>query len=103
MRNDLETYPLRKSLLTPVLLFGVDRRVATSLLTMACLLAFGFRLNLVTPTLAVLLLTVGLPALRRLARRDPWFFRVLGRHTRVSGFYPPLAPHDRRRQGPPTF
>jgi type IV secretory pathway TrbD component len=103
LRDDLEVTPLHRSLLSPVLVFGVERQLVGPLLALAAMLLFAFRLNPVTPTLAVLLLAVGLPALRRLARHDPWTFRVLLGHLRTAGFYPPLARHDVPRRQVPTF
>ena len=103
MRDDLEVTPLHRSLLTPVLLFGAEREAVIPLLGIASALLFAFRLNFVTPTLAVLLLAFGLPMLRRWNRRDPWAFQVFRRHLQVAGFYPPLAPHDRPRRRTPTF
>jgi type IV secretory pathway TrbD component len=103
VRDDLEVTPLHRSLLTPVLLFGVERSVALPLLLAAAGLVFGFPPNWVTPTLGVLLLAAGLPALRRWTRRDPWAVQILRRHLRTAGFYPPLAAHDRPRRPTPTF
>lgn len=103
MRDDLEVTPIHRSLLAPVLMVGVERQLVGPILGLAALLVFAFRLNFVTPALAVLLLVVGLPALRRLARRDPWTFRVLLDHVRVAGFYPARARHDVPRSAPPTF
>lgn len=102
MRDDLETTPVHRSLLTPVLILGVERGLVIPLVGVTLALLFVFRLNLVTPTLAVLLVTVGLPWMRRLSRRDPWAFRVLRRHVRIAGFYRPLPRHDVRRSSPPT-
>lgn len=104
MRRDLEKTPLHRSLLTPVLMLGVEREVVIALIGTASILLFAPRLNLVTPTLAVLLLVVGLPALRRVARRDPWRFRVIRRHVHIAGFYPAQPHHSvRRRPWPPTL
>lgn len=104
MRRDLEKTPLHRSLLAPVLILGVEREVVAALAGTAAILLFAPRLNLVTPSLAVLLLAVGLPALRRLARRDPWFFRTILRHVHVAGFYPAQPHHTvRRRAWPPTL
>ena len=102
MRRDLETTPLHRSLLQPILLFGVERELAIGILGLASILVFAFRLNFLTPTLAALLLTVGLPAARRINRRDPWAWRVLARHVRIARFYPAQARHDvERRPLPP--
>jgi type IV secretory pathway TrbD component len=103
VRDDLEVTPLHRSLLAPVLMFGVERSVVLPLLGVAAGLLFAFGPNWLTPTLGVLLLAVGLPALRRWTRRDPWAVQVLRRHLRTAGFYPPLASHDRPRRPTPTF
>lgn len=104
MRRDLEKTPVHRSLLTPVPMLGIEREVVMVLVCTAAILLFAPRLNLVTPTLAVLLLAGGIPALRRLARRDPWFFRVLRRHASVAAYYPAQPHHTvRRRAWPPTL
>lgn len=104
MRRDLEKTPLHRSLLAPVLMMGVERNVVIALVGIAAMLLFAPRLNVVTPTLAVLLLALGLPALRRIARRDPWRFQVIKRHVHVAGFYPAQPHHGvRRRPWPPTL
>ena len=103
MRDDLEATPVHRSLLTPTLIFGVERKIFGPLLGLSLALVVAFRPNFVTPTLGVLLLTVGLTALRRVARRDPWAFRVLRAHLQTAGFYPAQARHDVVRRPPPTF
>ena len=104
MRRDLEKTPLHRSLLHPVLMMGVERELVTLLAGLAAILLFAPRLNPVTPTVAVLLLAVGVPLLRRLARRDPWAFRVVRRHVGVAGYYPAQPHHTvRRRPWPPTL
>jgi type IV secretory pathway TrbD component len=102
-RDDLEPTVLHRSLLTPVLVLGAERRAVGPLLGLAGGLIFGFGLNLVTPAAGVGLLLVGLPLLRRLARRDPWAVQVLARHFAVAGFYPAQARHDQPRRRRPTF
>ena len=103
MRDDLEVTKLHRSLLVPVLVLGVERQLAGLLLAVAAVLVFAPRLNAVTPVVAGLMVAVGLPALRRLARRDPWTFRVLRAHLATAGFYPAQARHDVARSAPPTF
>lgn len=103
MRDDLEVTPLHRSLVRPVLVFGVDRALVGPLLALAAMLMFGFDLGLLGPVLGVLVLVVGLPALRLVNARDPWAFRVLRRHLVVSGFYPAQPHHDVPRSAPPTL
>lgn len=94
MRRDLEQTPIHRSLLQPVLLFGIEREVVIALVGIASILLFAFRLNLVTPALAALVVFVGLPAARRVNRRDPWAWRIVFRHVRIARFYPAQARHD---------
>lgn len=103
MRDDLPATPLHRSLLHPVLVFGIDRVLVGPLLALAVLLMIGFDFGVWGPALGVLLLTVGFPALRLVNHRDPWAFRVLRRHLLTSGFYPAQASHDLRRSAPPTL
>lgn len=103
MRDDLPSTALHRSLLRPVLVFGIDRALVGPLFGLAILLMVGFDLGVWGPVLGVLLLTFGLPTLRLVNHRDPWAFRVLRRHVLTSGFYPALARHDRPRAAPPTL
>ena len=97
MRSDLPRTTVHRSLVQPVLVLGVEREVMALLAGIAGFLLFGFRPNLVTPSLAALVLMVGVPFCRRLNKTDPWTSRVLRRHLATARFYRAQA-HPRRRR-----
>ncbi len=100
MGREARVYP---SLVRPILVGGVEREPMLVVLGAVAGLVAAFRPNPVTYSLAVLVVVVGLPRLRRLARRDPQFFAVLRRHLHAAGFYPRRAHHEARRRRVPTL
>lgn len=91
------------SLVRPVLVGGVEREPMVVLIGLVAALAAAFRPNPLTYALAVLLVVVGLPRLRRLARLDPQYFGVLRRHIHIAGFYLARPRHDVARRTVPTL
>jgi type IV secretory pathway TrbD component len=94
---------IHPSLVRPVLIGGAEREPMVVVLGLVAALVTAFRPNLVTYSLAALLILVGLPRLRRLARRDPQFFAVLRRHVHVAGYYPARPVHCAPRRRVPTL
>lgn len=94
MRSRARIYP---SLVRPILIGGVERNAAGLLVIGVLVLLFGFRLNWLSPTIAVVGLSVLLPALRRATRRDGQFLAVYRRHLVGAGIYAGQARHDRER------
>lgn len=101
-RRDLPSTRLFPSLVRPVLFGGAEREVLIPAVGLSAILVLAFRPNVVTPLLVLLIVTQVLPALRRTARRDPLFFKLLRRHLHRAGFYPARGRHDapRRREVP---
>ena len=97
-RSDLEETPLFPSLVRPALVAGLEREVVIPLAGLVLMLLFAFRPNLVTPALALVLVAVVFPALRRATKRDPQVFEVLKDHLRVAGYYPAAGSHDAPRR-----
>lgn len=96
-RTDLEETRVYPSLVRPVLYAGVEREAMIPTAGLCFVLLLAFRPNLVTPALALLIVFRVLPVLRRLARRDPLYFKTLRRHLHRAGFYAARADHDRPR------
>jgi type IV secretory pathway TrbD component len=90
---------LYPALTRPQLVSGMERQVFIPLVLAAIYLLppLAFRFNLVTPAIAVLIVFVLFPRLRRLARRDPQLFAALPGHLRHAGFYPVRVHHAHRR------
>ncbi len=88
------------SLVRTIHLGGIERAAAGLLVMVVAMLLFAFRLNFWTPALAVLVVTVALPALRRATKRDPQVLAVYRRHLVGAGIYAGQAPHDRSRVAP---
>lgn len=82
------TYP---SLVRPILIAGVERMVMIPFVGLVVSLLIAFRLNWVTPMIALVLVVFVLPVLRRINKRDGQAWAVLAEHVRVSGFYPGQA------------
>ena len=102
-RTDLAETPLFPSLARPVLIAGVEREVVIPLVGLVLMLLFAFRPNLVTPALALVVITVVFPALRRVTQRDPRSFEVLKDHLRVAGYYPAAGAHEAPCRSVPTL
>ncbi len=83
-RSQARIYP---SLVRPVLIGGLERNAAGLLVMAVLMLLFGFRLNWLSPAVALLLVTVLVPALRRATRRDGQFLEVYRRHVLGAGIY----------------
>lgn len=90
---------LYPALTRPQLVSGMERQVFIPLVLAAIYLLppLAFRFNLVTPAIAVLIVFVVFPRLRRLARCDPQLFAALPGHLRHAGFYPVRVHHARPR------
>ncbi len=95
--------PIYPSLVRPILIAGVERIVMIPFVGLVMSLLVAFRLNWLTPSLALGLIVFVLPVLRRLNKRDGQAWAVLAEHVRVSGFYPgqaePHAPRKYRKRG----
>lgn len=102
-RSDLAETPLFPSLVRPALIGGLEREVVIPLVGLVLMLLLAFRPNLVTPALALVVVAVVLPALRRATKRDPQAFEVLKDHLRVAGYYPAAGSHDAPRRWVPTM
>lgn len=89
-RGQARIYP---SLVRPVHVAGIERRAAGLLTVTNLALLFGFRLNWITPALALLTLVVVLPALRRATKRDPRILAVYRSHVVRAGIYQGQPPH----------
>jgi type IV secretory pathway TrbD component len=99
--------PVHGSLVTPILIAGVERRFAIleGGLLAVLLLAIGFHVQ--TLTLAAIVVFVVHPLLQKAAKRDPQGFDLYVRSLRLQSFYPAQAhpgaptlerpPFDRRR------
>jgi type IV secretory pathway TrbD component len=96
-RSDLPQTRLYPSLVRPVLYAGIEREALIPTAGLCFVLLLAFRPNLVTPLLALLIITRVMPRLRRLSRRDPVFWKALRRHLHRAGYYPARADHDRPR------
>jgi type IV secretory pathway TrbD component len=88
------------SLVRTIHVAGIERNAAGLLLMYCLILCFAFRLNWVTPSLAVLTLLVVLPALRRATKRDPQILAVYRAHVVRAAIYQGQPPHTHlhRRQ-----
>lgn len=95
--RSVRIYP---SLVRTIHLGGIERAAGGLLVMMTAILVFAFRLNVWTPSLAVLLWLVALPALRRATKRDPQVLAVYRRHLSGAGVYLGQAPHDQARVDP---
>lgn len=102
-RTDLAETPLFPSLVRPAHVAGLEREVVIPLVGLVLMLLFAFRPNLVTPALALVVVAVVFPALRRATKRDPQAFEVLKDHLRVAGYYPAAGSHEAPRRRVPTF
>jgi type IV secretory pathway TrbD component len=88
------------SLVRTIHLGGIERAAGGLLVMVTAILVFAFRLNVWTPSLAVLLWVVALPALRRATKRDPQVIAVYRRHLSGAGIYAGQAPHHQARVEP---
>jgi type IV secretory pathway TrbD component len=88
------------SLVRTIHIGGIERAAGGLLVLVTAILFFAFRLNLWTPSLAVLLWVVALPALRRATKRDAQVIAVYRRHVVGAGIYLGQAPHDQVRVAP---
>lgn len=102
-RSDLTATPLFPSLVRSPLIAGLEREVVIPLVGLVLMLLLGFRPNLVTPLLALGVVTLVLPALRRVTKRDAQSFEVLKGHLKLAGYYPAAASHRARRRFVPTM
>ena len=97
--NDPGTARIYPSLVRTIHLGGVERSAAGLLIMLVLLLIFAFRLNWLTPSLAALVVFVGVPALRRATKRDPQVLAVYRHHILRAGLYQGqpghLHPHAR--------
>lgn len=88
------------SLVRPILIAGIERVVVIPLVGLVTALLFGYDLNWLTPTLALTVVFVLFPILRRINKQDPKAWRVFRDHVRISGFYLPQAAYNRPRRRP---
>jgi type IV secretory pathway TrbD component len=102
-RTDLAATPLFPSLVRPALIAGLEREVVIPLVGLVLMLLFAFRPNFVTPTVALVVLALVFPALRRATKRDPQSFEVLKDHLRVAGYYSAAGSHESPRRLVPTL
>src|SRR5690242_18616524 len=84
--------PIHQSLVNPVLIMGMERKPAISLLTTVAALFLGPGLHVYTFAWATLLLLVGTYALVKLAQFDPQMDDVLVRYAAYDRVYDPEAP-----------
>lgn len=97
-RSDLAPTPLFPSLVRSPLIGGLEREVVIPLVGLVLMLLLGFRPNLVTPLLALGVVALVLPALRRVTKRDAQVFEVLKGHLKLAGYYPAAASHETPRR-----
>ena len=95
--------PVHASLVTPILIAGVERRFAIleGGLLAVLLLAIGFHVQ--TVALAALLLFIVHPLLKKAARRDAQGFDLYVRSLRFQSFYPAQAHPDAPTLDRPPF
>jgi type IV secretory pathway TrbD component len=86
--------PIHQSLVNPVLIMGMERKPAISLLTTVAALFLGPGIHIYTFAWATLLLLVGTYALSKLAQTDPQMDDVLVRYSTYDRIYDPEAPAD---------
>jgi type IV secretory pathway TrbD component len=88
--------PIHQSLVNPVLIMGMERKPAISLLTTVAALFLGPGIHLYTFAWATVLLIAGTYALGKLAQMDPQMDDVLVRYGSYDRVYDPEAPADWR-------
>jgi type IV secretory pathway TrbD component len=88
--------PIHQSLVNPVLIMGMERKPAISLLTTVAALFLGPGIHLYTFAWATALLVIGTYALGKLAQIDPQMDDVLVRFASYDRVYDPEAPADWR-------
>ncbi len=96
-RSDLSAVRVHPALNRSLLIAGVERRAMIPLVGLVLMLLVLFDPNPITPALAVLVVVVVFPALRRINKRDPQWTEMLVEHIRISGAYRGQGdPRDRR-------
>jgi type IV secretory pathway TrbD component len=86
--------PIHQSLVNPVLIMGMERKPAISLLTTVAALFLGPGIHIYTFAWATALLVIGTYALGKLAQIDPQMDDVLVRYAGYDRVYDPEAPAD---------
>jgi len=97
-RTDLDSVRIHPALNRSLLIAGVERKAMIPMVGMVLMFLLLFNPNPITPILAVLVVVVVFPALRRVNKRDPQWTEVLLEHVRVSGFYRAQGEPLERRQ-----
>jgi type IV secretory pathway TrbD component len=85
--------PIHQSLVNPVLIAGMERGPAITLLTAIVTLTLGPGFHVYTLALAVALLIVGPYALAKLANYDPKFHEIIGRYGAYDSVYDAEVPY----------
>lgn len=88
--SSARVYP---SLVRTIHIAGIERKAAGLLMMVNLQLLFAFRLNWISPTLALLTVVLLLPALRRATKRDPQILGAYRAHVLHSGIYLGQPPH----------
>lgn len=86
--DKLRHIPIRRSLNRPILLMGGERILVMINITIICALIFGVGINKLTVITALLLATLGMWFLSRIAKSDPQMTQIYLRHIKYKEFYP---------------
>lgn len=83
--------PVHSSLVTPILIAGVERRFAILEGGLLAVLLLAIGIHLQTLAAAAVVVFVGHPLLQKIAKRDAQGFDVYVRSLRFQSFYPAQA------------
>jgi type IV secretory pathway TrbD component len=95
--------PLHASLVTPILIAGVERRFAILEGGLLAILLLAIGVHVQTLALSGLVFFVLHPLLQKAAKRDAQGFDLYVRSLRFQSFYPALAHPDAPTLSRPTF